>query len=100
MSAMTAKYRDFVHVSAFITQLWMFATLPIFMEVSRIPAKWQWVLAVNPVCSIVQWYRSAFLGLGTVDPLHYMISAGITGLVLLTGILVFSKVERTFIDTV
>jgi lipopolysaccharide transport system permease protein len=100
MSALTAKYRDFAHLAGFLIQLWMFATLPIFMMVEAVPAKYQWVLAVNPVCSIVRWYRMAFLGLGTVEAGHMIASVAVTVLLLLSGVLMFSKVERTFIDTV
>lgn len=100
MSALTAKYRDFVHVSGFLTQLWMFSTLPLFRDAEGISEKYQWVLAANPVCSIVQWYRYAFLGLGEVDPTHMSISVGVTLFLLITGVLIFSRVEKTFIDTV
>ena len=100
MSALTAKYRDFVHVAGFLTQLWMFSTLPLFRDPEGINAEYQWVLAANPVCSIVQWYRAAFLGLGTVDPVAMSISVGVTAFLLITGVLIFSRVEKTFIDTV
>jgi lipopolysaccharide transport system permease protein len=100
MSALTAKYRDFAHVAGFLTQLWMFSTLPLFRDPDGISEKYQWVLAANPVCSIVQWYRSAFLGLGSVDPVHMGISVGVTVFLLVTGVLIFSRVEKTFIDTV
>lgn len=100
MSALTAKYRDFSHLSAFLTQLWMFSTLPLFRDLSEIGPRYQWMLAVNPVCSIVQWYRYAFLGSGFVDPAHYMLSVVVTVVLLVSGVLIFSRVERTFIDTV
>jgi len=100
MSAMTAKYRDFAHLAGFLTQLWMFSTLPLFRDPEGISEKYQWALAVNPVCSIVQWYRSAFLGLGSVDPSAMVISVGVTVLLLVSGVLIFSRVEKTFIDTV
>ncbi len=100
MSALTAKYRDFTHLTDFMTQLWMFATLPIFMVVEEISPGYQWVLRVNPVCSIVQWYRHAFLGVGDIDPIQTAISVVATGVVLLTGMLIFCRTERTFIDTV
>jgi lipopolysaccharide transport system permease protein len=100
MSAMTAKYRDFTYLSDFMTQLWMFATLPLFMVVEKIPPRLQWVVDVNPVCFIVQWYRYAFLGIGAIDPLQAMISIAATLLILLTGILIFCRTERYFIDTV
>lgn len=100
MSSLTAKYRDFSHLSGFLTQLWMFGTLPLFMSLDSIPARFQWVLAANPVCSIVRWYRVAFLGSGSVAPGHMALSVAVTVLLLVSGVLVFSRTERTFIDTV
>jgi lipopolysaccharide transport system permease protein len=99
MSALTAKYRDFMHLSQFITQLWFYAT-PVVYPLSEIPAKWQWVSALNPMSVVVETYRLAFLGAGTVRPLYLLISAAATLLLLLSGVLVFSRTERTFIDTV
>jgi lipopolysaccharide transport system permease protein len=99
MSSMTAKYRDFVHLTGFLTQLWMYAT-PIVYPLSEVPEKWRWLSALNPMTGIVETYRYAFLGAGTVEP-HYLIISAVTTLVLLvTGILLFERTERTFIDTV
>ncbi len=100
MSALGAKYRDFSYIAGFMKQVWMFGTLPLFMSLSEVPVKYQWVLAANPVCPIVTWYRSAFLGAGAVDMGHMALSIGVTMLLLVSGVLVFSRVERTFIDTV
>ena len=100
MSALTAKYRDFVHLAGFLTQLWMFGTLPLFMSLSEIAPRWGWVLAANPVCPFVSWYRHAFLGLGPFSWEHLAISAGVTVVILFSGVLLFSRTERNFIDTV
>ena len=99
MSALTAKYRDFVFISGFLSQLWMYAT-PVIYPLSVVPEKWRWVCALNPMTGVVELYRHALLGTGTVTPL-YLASSAATGLVLiLSGILVFNRTERTFIDTV
>ena len=100
MSALTAKYRDFSHLMGFLNQLWMFSTLPLFMSLSEIPARFQWVLAVNPVCPIVQFYRMAFLGAPGFDLGQYGVSVVVSLGVLVTGLLLFARTERTFIDTV
>ncbi len=99
MSALSAKYRDFGHLSGFLTQVWMYAT-PVVYPLSAVPEKWRWVCAVNPMSGIVESYRYAFLGAGTVEPLYLAISAGTTVILLVSGVLVFSRTERTFIDTV
>ncbi|MBU3995864.1 MAG: ABC transporter permease [Actinobacteria bacterium] len=90
MSALTAKYRDFTHLSGFLTQLWMFGTLPLFMSMSEIPIRYQWILSVNPVCPIVQWYRYAFLGAEGYNMGQMWVSVAVTVVLLITGILIFT----------
>jgi lipopolysaccharide transport system permease protein len=99
MSALTAKYRDFSHLAVFLTQLWMFAT-PVVYPLSEVPQKWQWVSALNPMTVVVEAYRYALLGTGTVSGLYLAISALMTVFLLVSGILIFTKTEKTFIDTV
>jgi lipopolysaccharide transport system permease protein len=99
MSALTAKYRDFSHLAGFLTQLWMFAT-PIVYPLSEVPQKWQWISALNPMTTLVEAYRLAFLGTGTVQPVFLAISIIGTIILLITGIMIFVRVEKTFIDTV
>ncbi len=99
ISALTTKYRDFAFLSAFMTQIWMYAT-PIVYPLSAVPERWRPVIALNPMASIVEIYRYAFLGAGTVEPLSLTISAVVTLAVLFSGVAIFNRVERTFIDVV
>ncbi len=99
MSSLTAKYRDLNHVSSLLIQLWMYAT-PVIMPLSSFPTKWQWVVVLNPMTAIVESFRLMLLGTGTVEPLHLLYSIGATLLICLAGLILFHKVERTFIDTV
>jgi lipopolysaccharide transport system permease protein len=99
MSALSAKYRDFSYASGFLTQIWFYAT-PVVYPLSEVPERWRWVSAINPMSSIVEAYRYAFLGSGTVSPLYLGISAVTTVILLITGIVIFGRTERTFIDTV
>jgi len=99
MSALTAKYRDLVHLSPLLIQLWMYAT-PVIIPLSEFPEKWRWVVALNPMTSIVESFRLMLLGTGTVQPLYLALSVGFTVLILAAGVLLFGKVEKTFVDTV
>lgn len=99
MSALTAKYRDFTHISGFLTQLWLYAT-PVVYPFSKVPAKWQMLVALNPMTAVVELYRKAFLGAGTVDPAYIGTSVGVTLIMLITGLLAFNRVEKNFVDTV
>jgi len=99
MSALTAKYRDLVHLSPLLIQLWMYAT-PVIIPLSEFPTKWRWVVALNPMTSIVESFRLMLLGVGTVEPLYLALSVTFTVLILAAGVLLFGKVEKTFVDTV
>lgn len=99
ISSLTTKYRDLTFLSGFGVQLWMYAT-PIVYPMSQVPARWQWLYTLNPVAAVVETFRHAFLGSGSVSIQNLAISAGITLLLLLNGIIVFSRVEKTFMDTV
>lgn len=99
ISSLTTKYRDLTFVVGFGTQLWMYAT-PIVYPMSQIPEKWQWLYALNPMASIIETFRYAFLGSGSVNLQHLATSAGMTLLIFFLGIILFSRIEKSFMDTV
>ena len=77
----------------------MYAT-PIIYPVSSLPEKWQFWVSLNPIAPIVEAFRYAYLGQGTLD----LTMLGVSGLLILVtlaiGIIMFNAVERTFMDTV
>lgn len=99
VTSMTTKYRDLVHAVGFGVQLWMYAT-PVVYPLSQIPEKWQWLSALNPMTAIVESFRYAFLGAGAIQPWVMGVSIGMTAFFLIIGIILFSRVEKTFMDTV
>jgi len=99
ITSLTAKYRDFAFLIGFITQIWMYST-PVIYPLSQIPEKWRWVAAVNPMCMPVESIKAIFLGAGTVSLGYFVISVATTLLMLLSGVLIFNKVEKTYVDTV
>jgi lipopolysaccharide transport system permease protein len=99
ISSLTTKYRDLIFVVAFGVQLWMYAT-PVVYPMSQIPEHWQWFFALNPMAAIVETFRYAYLGAGSVKLLYLGISLVVTLAVLGIGIVLFSRIERTFMDTV
>jgi lipopolysaccharide transport system permease protein len=99
MSALTAKYRDFTHLSTFVVQLWMYAT-PVIFPLSMIPEKWRWLVVLNPMTMPVESMKYIFLGQGNVDPIYLGISVAVSVTVVLSGLLIFQKVERTFVDVI
>ncbi len=99
VASMTVKYRDFQHLIGFAMQIWMYIT-PIIYPLSVVPRKWKLLFVLNPMSGIVEGYRFAFFGVGFMN-IDYMVCSGIaTVLILVAGVLVFNKVERTFVDTI
>jgi lipopolysaccharide transport system permease protein len=99
ISSLTTRYRDLQQLVQFGVQLLMYAT-PIIYPLSSIPDQYSWLIMLNPMTPIIESFRFAFLGAGTVDGLHLLYSAGFMVGVLLIGLLIFNRVERTFMDTV
>ena len=99
ISAMTTKYRDLAMVVGFGVQLWMYAT-PVAYDISVIPDKFLSMYMLNPVTPIITMFRYAYLGVGEPCMPFYAISFAVTLAVLFIGILMFNRVEKTFMDTV
>lgn len=100
ISSMTTKYRDLSVLVGFGLSLWMYAT-PVVYPLSTLGDGWmKTVLLINPVTMPVEIYRYALVGKGTIEPLYLAVSCIITIVVVLIGIIIFNKVERTFMDTV
>lgn len=99
ISSMTTKYRDLQYLVSFGVGLWMYAT-PVIYPVSSIPERWRWVANVNPVTPIIETFRKGFLGAGDASWARLAYSFGFMLVVLLIGVVIFNRVEKTFIDTV
>lgn len=99
LSALTAKYRDLTFALSFGLQLWMFAT-PIVYPLSIVPEKYKIISALNPVTSIVEIFRGTFLGVNSIETSHIFISLAVTLIIFFSGLLLFSKIEQNFMDTV
>ena len=100
LSSLTTKYRDLQILVSFGMQLWMFGT-PIVYPLSQIPEGiLRTVVMLNPVTAPVEWLRFALLGSGTIDPITTGISIVVALVCAVCGILMFNRVERTFVDTV
>ncbi len=98
-SALTTKYRDLRFLLTFGVQLLMYAT-PIVYPLSLAPEKYIWLIVANPFTAIIETFRFGFLGAGAFNPVYFTYSAVATLIILLTGVLIFNKVEKNFMDTV
>jgi len=99
ISSFTTKYKDLVFLLQFGVQLLMYAT-PIIYPLSTIPEKYKWIIIANPMTSVIETFRYAFLGSGTFNLSHLIYSLGFMIILLFLGIVIFNKTEKTFIDTV
>ena len=99
ISSLTTKYRDLAIVVKFGVQLWMYAS-PVVYSISQIPDKYLGIYMLNPIAPIISMWRYAFLGAGTAPYFYWGISWLTTIVVLAIGVILFSKIEKTFMDTV
>ena len=99
ISSLTTKYRDLTVLVGFGVSLWMYAT-PVIYPMSEVDGLLKTILMVNPVTAPVELFRYAVLGVGSVNWLFYGISWVLTIVVTVLGIMIFNRVEKTFMDTV
>ncbi len=99
ISSLTVKYRDLALLVAFGVQLWMYAT-PIVYPLSSLSEKYQLILMANPLTSVIETFRFVLLGVGTFSPLNLLYSFGFMIFTLIGGVLLFNKIEQSFMDTV
>ncbi len=100
ISSLTTKYRDLSFLVGFGVQLWMYGT-PIVYPLSQIGEGWlRQAVLINPVTMPIEVFRYAVLGQGTVIPQYLVLSWIITLVSAVFGIMLFNRVEKTFMDTV
>jgi len=99
VSALTNRYRDLAFLFTFGVQLLMYTTTVIY-PLSSVPAKYKWLIELNPITMIIEMFRYALLGQGSFTAASYLISLLMTLAIATFGILIFNRVERTFIDNV
>ncbi len=100
ISSMTTKYRDLTVLIGFAVQLLMYAT-PVVYPLSTITSeKLRFWITLNPLTPLVEAFRYAMLGVGSFDAVSFAYSIGFMFITLFIGLLIFSKVEKTFMDTV
>jgi lipopolysaccharide transport system permease protein len=100
ISSLTTKYRDFVILMTFVVQLWMYVT-PVGYPMSFLNStKYKFIITMNPLSSVVESFRYAlflkgnFEWSGLIYSIIFMVGS------VFVGLLIFNRVERTFMDTV
>lgn len=98
-SSLTTKYRDLAFLLQFGVQLLMYAT-PVIYPLSSIPEKYRWIILANPMTPVLETFKYGYLGAGVFEWSHLLYTCGFTAVLLLLALLVFNRVEQTFMDTV
>lgn len=99
VSSLTTKYRDLRQVINFGIQLYMYLS-PVILPVSSLNKDLQFWAMLNPVAPVLEGFRYALLGTGYCSFTYLVIAILISSLVFIGGLMMFNKVEKTFMDTV
>lgn len=99
ISSVTTKYRDLAMLVGFGLQLWQYGS-PIAYGLQLIPEKIMFIYMLNPMTPIITTFRYAVFGFGYFNLIYYLISWAISLAVFFVGLILFSRIERTFMDTI
>jgi len=100
LSALNVAYRDIAYVTPFVLQAWMYAS-PVAYSATLIPeGVGRLAYGLNPMAGVIQGFRWAVLGVGQPEADMLWISLGVAGLLLVSGVAYFRRVERTFADII
>lgn len=104
ISSVTTKYRDLQMLVSFGLQLWQYATPVAYgltlVSTSETFSKFMFLYQLNPMTPIVTTFRYAVFGFGYFDLTYYLVSWVFTIAIFVIGLILFSKIERTFMDTI
>lgn len=99
ISSVTTKYRDLAMLVGFGLQLWQYCS-PIAYGLQLVPERWLSLYMLNPVAPIITTFRYAAFGFGYFNLTYYLIGWIVSLLVFFIGLILFSRIERTFMDTI
>tara|TARA_B100000035_G_C21032604_1_gene569193 strand:+ start:865 stop:1725 length:861 start_codon:yes stop_codon:yes gene_type:complete len=99
VSSLTTKYKDLTFLINFAVQLLMYAS-PIVYPISIVPEKFKWIIMLNPFTSIIEIFKNSVFGTGYINIFWILYSFCFSIIVFLIGLIIFNKVEKSFIDTI
>jgi lipopolysaccharide transport system permease protein len=99
ISSLTTKYRDLSFLVGFGVQLLMYAS-SVVLPISTFSIHTQKIMLLNPLTSIIETFKYVFIGSGTFEPIWLCYAFGFMLLLLAVSVLIFNRVEKTFMDTV
>lgn len=99
LSALNVRYRDVGHAIPFLVQFWMYAS-PVAYPLSLVPKRWHALYSLNPMVAVIEGFRRGLLGTGSPEPGPILIGIGVALVLLLSGLVFFKRMERSFADVV
>jgi lipopolysaccharide transport system permease protein len=99
ISGLTSRFRDLQVLLGFFMQLWMYASCVVY-PLSLVPESYRWIYSLNPMVFIIEGFRYAFMGQGTVYLSQIVVSFIVSVLVVWVGVILFNKTERTCVDII
>ena len=99
LSALNVQYRDIKHTVPFLVQLWMYAS-PVVYPVSLVPDGWRVLYSLNPMAGVIEGFRWALLGKEAPDFAVMAVSVSMVLVLLMGGLIYFTRMERTFADVI
>ncbi|MBO7385893.1 MAG: ABC transporter permease [Clostridia bacterium] len=102
VSALTVRYKDLSLLVSFGVSLWMYIS-PVAYPASALSDKYpalRTLFMLNPMTPVIEFFRAAFLGTGSFDPIWLLASAGMTAVIFAVGLMLFGRVEKTFADVI
>lgn len=99
IASVTTRIKDLQMAVAPAIQLWMYASC-VFFPLSLVPPEYQWLMSLNPIVPIIETFRFAVMGRGETEIYRWLISVGVTAIILVLGLISFSRSEKTFADTI
>jgi lipopolysaccharide transport system permease protein len=99
LSALYVQYHDVGYILPFLAGFWQILS-PVVYSTTLIPAKWQVLYALNPMAGVVNGFRWAILGAPTGPSTDLILSTAVAIVLLLSGLIYFRRMEKTFADTI
>ncbi|MCJ2094632.1 MULTISPECIES: ABC transporter permease [unclassified Methylobacterium] len=99
LGPVNVRFRDVKHTLPFLIQIWMYAS-PIVYAASIVPDSVRWVYALNPMVGLIEAFRFAILGGTGPDVFALAVSVTVASLLLVTGLIFFQRMERSFADII
>ncbi|MEP7209467.1 MAG: ABC transporter permease [Alphaproteobacteria bacterium] len=99
LGPINVRYRDVKHTLPFLLQIWMYAS-PVVYSFSMVPQQWKWVVALNPMVGVIEGFRWAVFGKGSLDPVAMIVSGVLVIVLFVGGLIFFKRMERSFADLI